>query len=428
MRILAVWKNDLRIVLRDRAQLAVLFVMPLAFILPISFALGSGDGYGIGPENARIPLPLIDYDGMEHALVLREALAESVQIEGSYPLSQAESLGLAHDPACAQAGPACDERIARELLYRSRRTAALVIPPGFSSAIDAGQPVAVSLLHDPVADAATLQQVQGVLQGAVTRISLTAMVDSGFADMDALVAYAPQEVRQAVEGEASGAERAHQGRADQRSALNLKTVLPTNYTLEQLPDTYQQTVPGYAVMFVFFIIMYLSASIQDERRNGTFERLLSTPVSRTSLLGGKMLAGWTIGLLQVTILFAAGALIFGLNLGRDWLALLLLSAALVATATSIALAAATTPLVGGSVLGLLILSALLGGCMFPIDMMPPLLRALSRLVPHSWALAGYHDLMVRGQGLVQVLPEIGVLLVFAGAFFTFAVRRFEFTE
>jgi ABC-2 type transport system permease protein len=432
MRTLALWRNDLKIVFRDRAQLAVLFIMPLAFIIPISLALGSGDGYDVGPENTRISLPLADHDRGDHARALHEALAESVQVERHYPLSQAESLGLAHTPACAQVSAACDERVARELLQRSRRTAALVIPADFSAAIDTGQPAEISLLYDPVADAATLLQIQGVLEGAATRISLAAMVDSGFVDMNALVAFAPEAVQRAVEKQSDrwSADRqsADQQAADQQPALRLATVPPSNYTLEQHPDTYQQTVPGYAVMFVFFVVMYLSASIDNEKHNGTYRRLLSTPVSRASLLGSKLLSGLTIGLLQLAIMFAAGALIFGLNLGRDWPALLLLSVALVASATSIALAASTTPLSGGGVLGPLILGALLGGCMFPIDLMPRFLRVLSRLVPHSWALTGFHDLMVRGQGLLQVLPEIGVLLAFAGVFFLLAVFRFEFTE
>ena len=76
----------------------------------------------------------------------------------------------------------------------------------------------------------------------------------------------------------------------------------------------------------------------------------------------------------------------------------------------------------------LIIGALLGGCMFPIDLMPPFLRSLSYAMPHSWALNGYLSLIVRGLGLQEILPQIGALLGFALVFFLIAVWRFRFDD
>jgi ABC-2 type transport system permease protein len=193
-----------------------------------------------------------------------------------------------------------------------------------------------------------------------------------------------------------------------------------------VPDTYQQTIPGYTVMYVFFIITSLAGSIRSERLFGTFRRLLSAPISRANLLGGKLLATMLVGLLQVFLLFGAGALLFGLRLGNDPLAFFLLTLALVAAATAVGLAAATTRLSGGVLAAPLIIAALLGGSMFPLDLMPPFLRVLSRFVPHSWALTGYQNLMVRGLGIQEVLPQIAVLAGFAVLFFLIALRRFDF--
>jgi ABC-2 type transport system permease protein len=73
----------------------------------------------------------------------------------------------------------------------------------------------------------------------------------------------------------------------------------------------------------------------------------------------------------------------------------------------------------------LVIGALLGGCLFSSDFFPPLLRTISYFMPHTWAMTAYQDLLVRGQGLAQVLPEIGVLLVFAAVFFGLGVWRFD---
>jgi ABC-type multidrug transport system permease subunit len=72
----------------------------------------------------------------------------------------------------------------------------------------------------------------------------------------------------------------------------------------------------------------------------------------------------------------------------------------------------------------LVIGALLGGCLFSSDFFPPLLRTVSTS-SHTWAMMAYQDLLVRGQGLAQVLPEIGMLLLFAVIFFVVGVRRFD---
>jgi len=81
MKIFSILKKDLLILLRDRAEMAVLFLMPLAFILPISFALGAGDGYGINSDNRMIALPVVDYDLGPRAQALQTSIGESLRLE-----------------------------------------------------------------------------------------------------------------------------------------------------------------------------------------------------------------------------------------------------------------------------------------------------------------------------------------------------------
>jgi ABC-2 type transport system permease protein len=66
--------------------------------------------------------------------------------------------------------------------------------------------------------------------------------------------------------------------------------------------------------------------------------------------------------------------------------------------------------------------------MFPLDLMPSALRSFSYAVPHSWALRGFQEMMVRGQGLQEIMPHIAALLGFALLFFLIAIWRFDFTE
>lgn len=428
MKLFSVLKKDLLILLRDPAELAVLFLMPLAFIIPISIALGAGDGYGIQSANQMIPLPVANFDQGPSAQVLMSAIGESLKLEIEFNGAQIEAVGLQDYESClflspesVVKDPACIEQVGRALLYQSDRTALLVIPEGFSDAVAAGDPVKVALLYDPAGDATRLQQIQGILQGAATRLSLQNQVSGGVERLTNLVALAPEEIRGAIQNQLLTPQP-----RTQKPAINMIKTFPEEYALATTPDTYQQTIPGYAVMFVFFIITSLTGAIHQERLLGTFRRLLSAPISRTELLGGKLLATMLVGLVQVLLLFGVGAVAFKLSLGSDPLAFFLLTFAMVFTATSIGLAASTTSLRGGALAAPLIIAALLGGCMFPLDLMPPFLRSLSYFVPHSWALTGYQNLMVRGQGLQEVFPQIMALAGFAVLFFWIAVRRFRF--
>lgn len=423
MNLFVILKNDLRQLARDIPQLAVLFLMPLAFILPIGFALGGGDGYGLQSDNRRISLPLVSYDSGASAEELRTSLEESFVVENWFTAQQIEAAGLAADPDCLTPGPACYERTARHMVGQQQRAALIIIPADFSQRIADGQKTEITLIYDPGGDSTRLMQIEGVLKGAAVKLSVTHSVNAGFEQLQSLSSVAPEEMQTELEDGLNT-----QPAEDQQPAIRLETVQPASYTLKKLPDTFQQTIPGYTVMYVFFLVDYLSGAVRDEKRNGTFKRLLSMPVRPASLLGGKLLAAFVIGMLQVLVMFAIGAAVFGMNLGTQYFALFLLTAALVAAATAIGLAAATVPGLSSGLVPMLIIAALLGGCMFPIDLMPPFLRTLSHLVPHSWALEGFLALIVRGQGLSAVLPQIGVLLAFAAGFFFLAVRRFDFED
>ena len=64
--------------------------------------------------------------------------------------------------------------------------------------------------------------------------------------------------------------------------------------------------------------------------------------------------------------------------------------------------------------------------MVPTFVMPGFMKSLSQFTPHAWALAGYHDVMIRGLGVREVLSEAGALFGFSALFFLTALWRFRF--
>jgi ABC-2 type transport system permease protein len=315
----------------------------------------------------------------------------------------------------------------RAAVEQQYREAGVIIPAGFTGAIDSGTPVSVTLVYNPVGDAVQRQMYLGVIEGSVGALSIRNQVFAGFDQLADLASLAPQDFQDRLQDDIDAQEAAAEDKEVNAPALAVVRVSPANYTLDAKPDTLQQTVPGYTVLFVFFLIGTVAASLALERDAGTMRRLFHAPVRHSTLQAGKLSAAFVVGVLQVALMFVVGRVGFGMGLGSSLLGLLLLTMALSATAVSLGLLVSTfgwssVPSVP------LIVAALLAGCMFPADWLPPFLRTIGRALPHSYAMQGYQDLLVRGQGLVAVLPEIGILLLYAAAAFLIGLRRYDFDQ
>jgi ABC-type multidrug transport system permease subunit len=196
-------------------------------------------------------------------------------------------------------------------------------------------------------------------------------------------------------------------------------------------DAFQLAVPGNAVLFGFFLALTVGLAFLEERRWGTWRRLLAAPVPRWRILLAKLVPYALVGLAQYAFLFGLGAGVFGMRVGGSVVALVAMSVAVVLCAVSLGLAISS---LGGTEKRLgsigsvcLLVMGLIGGAMVPRAIMPPAMQTVGLAVPHGWALDGFFTLLVRdGAGIVDVLPQIAGVLGFACAFAAFGVWRFRF--
>ena len=196
-------------------------------------------------------------------------------------------------------------------------------------------------------------------------------------------------------------------------------------------SAFQITVPGNAVLFGFFLALTVGLSFTEERKWGTWRRVLAAPVGRGTILVAKLVPYFLMGLVQFGFLFGLGIVVFGMRIGGSPLALVAVTIAVVTCAVSLGLVIAA---IGGSEKRMgsigsvcLLVMGLLGGAMVPRAVMPPTMQTLGLVVPHSWALDGYLTVLVRdGAGVADVLPQIGALFGFAALFAGFGIARFRF--
>ena len=191
----------------------------------------------------------------------------------------------------------------------------------------------------------------------------------------------------------------------------------------------EQASAGQLVTWVQITLLAAAEVLVDERLRGTLKRMLATSASRATILGSKLLARLALGILQMALLLVGGALIFNVGWGKQPLATAAVSLAFALATVGLGLLVATFVRSRGQansvVVGLAMTMAALGGAWYPLEITPPLYRQIVKILPSTWAMQAYTDLLARGATLAELLPEIGVLLLFAAAFIAVGIWRFQ---
>jgi ABC-2 type transport system permease protein len=294
------------------------------------------------------------------------------------------------------------------------------------------------LINHPDADTDETEVLRLVIEGVALDMSLQRQILASLQQMGDMQANAPQEYQAAFAAERLQAQaRGQFERAQTQPLVALVQTFPAQRgEREEMPEAAQLAVPGFTIMFVFLTAQMTARSIYDEKKVGSFRRLLAAPMSKASLLAGKMLPNFLTGLIQTGVIFAFGTVgmrLLGLipvTLGDTPLVVALV-AVLVALCSSglgvlIAAIARTENQIGALSAVALWVMGVLGGSFIPLFFLENFLGPLPKIVPHYWANRAFNDLMIRGLGLADVAVEMAVLLGFTGLFFIVGLWRFDY--
>ncbi|MFN2169317.1 MAG: ABC transporter permease, partial [Anaerolineae bacterium] len=312
------------------------------------------------------------------------------------------------------------------------RPVAIVLPADFSQKIEANEPATVQLIADPT-QAHLVNLVTGIVNQAVAEVGILAELQYGIREVLAksgVLEEAGPALQEAAQAQVLGVIWTQVQEMRQNPLI---TVRHENLEGEESTETWDPFaffVPGSSVMFAFFIMPFIASALLREKERGSFRRLLASPIRHSSIIGGTMLAYSVIVFLQVILLFTVGALAFDMPLGDSPLGLVLttLITALAATSLGLLLGALAKTSKQADNLGVIagFVLMFLGGCIMPLYNAEGFIGILSKLTPHAHALQAYRGIMVDSLPLVQVLPSLGILAIFAAVFFALAVWRFKF--
>jgi ABC-2 type transport system permease protein len=420
-QVMAMAVKELIVLWKDREALALLFIMPLFFVLVMSFAL---EGlYGAGTRERPIELLVINKD---RGKISEKALADLRKLDGLRLIGRVNQ-----EPVT--------RKLAEKLIQREKYALAILFREGFSAWVladpkdRAKTDAPVVLICDPVVNPQFLASVKGMIGGTIQqRVYSERLPYHLKREIELWKKQAPPEqqnqfgfmAQRILEIVGAGIS----GGVEKDGAV-LRTIRPGSDKKARRPTAIEQNVPAYTIFGVYFIVLTLASGFIKEKADGTFQRLLISPMSRTVIMIGKLLPYYVVNLVQIVLMFLMGVVVFDLKLG-NLPALALVSVALAASANGMGLMVAAVGKTEAQVNGLSVLLAIalaaLGGMMVPTFVMPEFMKTLSLFTPHAWALAGYHDVIIRGLGTRQVLPEIGVLFGFSLFFFGCALWWFRF--
>lgn len=186
---------------------------------------------------------------------------------------------------------------------------------------------------------------------------------------------------------------------------------------------------GFTVMFMMITVITASGAILDERNRGTWQRMITAPIPRRTILGGYLLSYFALGCLQFIILVTAGHLINGVSWGNP-LAVALMTTVFLLCSISLGLVIAglARTYQQQQAVSTLVVTAtsMLGGLFWPLDIVSKTMSTIAKVTPQYWAMMGYERILIHGLDWHALQQPILVLLAFSAVFFTFGMSRIRF--
>ncbi len=380
--------KDLRRRLRDRSAYIVGIIAPLGLAAIFSFVFNP-----ISDSSFTGTFGVVNNDGGQvAAMFVDQVLGGLADSQKGVTIVSVESEADARARVEAGGDPASNAT--------NGLSAAFVIPTGFSNAVQAGQGTTLAVIGSPVNS---------------TSAAIATAVAEGFADE---VSAVNLEVRTYA---ASGGVVGPSTITDAAAYPSPIAVGDLSAETRRLDDTTTMTV-GMAIMFLFFVAQEGVLGLLEERRDGTLARLLAAPISKASILGGKALAAYVLGIASMTVLAVASTLLLHAHWGNPvGVAILILAATFAAVGIMAVVSgfAKTDEQANTYTAIVAIALAIFGGSFFPVSQAGSAVQFLSKFTPHAWFIRGLGDL-ASGE-IAAVVPSALVLVAIGVASSALAV-------
>jgi ABC-2 type transport system permease protein len=418
-------RKDLLLFFGDKRAMIISFVVPIAIA---SFFGSLFRDSASGPPRTRIAV--IDHDSS----VISRAIVQSA--------AEDSSLELVKVP----------EDTARFLVQKGKLPVAVIVPKGFGKAagdalFGAGPKPDLQVLYDP-SRAMELAMVRGLMTQHVMQAVTKEM-------------FGGPEGRSFIQRTLPGVDSIQGVDAARRGALrrmlegvqgyyavdsNPSASVPSGgitmpYVMKAQPVTsgtdikynsYAHSFAGMGLQFLLFAMTNIGIDMLLERKQGLWKRFRAAPISRVSLLAGKMIAASLIALMSLWVSFGFAILVFHVRIEGSvagFIGVSIATALMASTFGLLVAALGNSPATARGITTLAILMmVMLGGGWVPAFVFPEWLQQATKVVPVRWAIDGLDGATWRGLPFTSALTPIAVLLASAALFGGIALSRFKWEE
>jgi ABC-2 type transport system permease protein len=419
---------------RDRAALALSFVLPVAFFTIFAVIFGG--------QHETIPQVHVIVVDEDHSPASRNLL-RGLEHEGSLVVTTRPESKDKNHPASEYTSATAEAAVKAGTV-----PVALIIPAGWGQnpiAFDSRQGTAaeIELLNDQ-SDAIAPQVVSGLLQKAAMTSMPASMAGEGEKYMKQYMGgLTPEQQKrwdanlaQLNELEKQRDQQPQAAAAQQTSSgFNGMIAVHTRGVAGQHQN--KNIISFYAaavgVMFLMFTASGAAGSLLDEQDSGTLDRVLSSRVTMTALLAGKLTFNTLLAFAQLVVMFLWGWTVFHLDFFSHVPGFIVMGLCTAFAVASFGILLASMCHTRGqlgavSTLLILIMSSV-GGSMFPRFLMPEGMQKAGLFTINAWAIDGFTKVFWRDLPVTALWPQVAVLLAIGVVLFAVArriARRWEY--
>ncbi|HRG02408.1 MAG: ABC transporter permease [Bacteroidia bacterium] len=409
MKLLYSIYKEYKVLTRDRAGLAITFIMPTVLILIITLIQ---DTTFRSVNEASVPLLIVDRDHDSLSSTLEKSLINSKFFVITKKQMSDEETKKQIATGQYFIGIIIPENASKQLREKSSVRIGKLLS-GFSgdstetNIVEDTSKLNVQLYFDPITKKSFKTTISNSIERIISQIEMQSMVNSLNEKMKETFPLATP------------------AKLEITPIVNLKEEYASYNNSSIIPNSVQHNVPAWTLFAMFFICIPLAGNIIKERDDGSAFRLLTMPGSYMIVILGKMLTYVVVSLIQFALMLCVGVFILPLlglpelNIGNNLPVLFLVafSSGLAATGFGLLVGTIATSHDQASLFGavFVIILAAIGGIWVPTFVMPEVMKKIAVISPLNWGLEAFYGIFLRNFGFKEIFPEVAKLLVFFAA-------------
>ena len=424
MKLLYSIYKEYKVLTRDRAGLAITFIMPTVLILIITLIQ---DTTFRSVNEASVPLLIVDRDHDSLSSTLEKSLINSKFFVITKKQMSDEETKKQIATGQYFIGIIIPENASKQLREKSSVRIGKLLS-GFSgdstetNIVEDTSKLNVQLYFDPITKKSFKTTISNSIERIISQIEMQSMVNSLNEKMKETFPLATP------------------AKLEITPIVNLKEEYASYNNSSIIPNSVQHNVPAWTLFAMFFICIPLAGNIIKERDDGSAFRLLTMPGSYMIVILGKMLTYVVESLIQFALMLCVGVFILPLlglpelNIGNNLPVLFLVafSSGLAATGFGLLVGTIATSHDQASLFGavFVIILAAIGGIWVPTFVMPEVMKKIAVISPLNWGLEAFYGIFLRNFGFKEIFPEVAKLLVFfvaslSGSYFYQKYKRLK---